>query len=52
MKWVCEAGPYSGIRRSLPEEVMFFGFNEVAPSLQERQRSLGRATGIPDNGFA
>jgi hypothetical protein len=31
---------------------MFLGFNEVAPSLQERERSLGRAMGIPDNGFA
>lgn len=39
------------MRRSLPEEVMFLGFNEVARSLQERKRRLERAVGIPDNGF-
>lgn len=33
-----EAGPNSGIKRSLPEEVMFFGLNEATPSLQEGGR--------------
>lgn len=52
MGWVCEAGPYSGIQRSLPEEGMFFGFNEAVPSLQEGGVEHGKGSGHQGNRFA
>lgn len=46
-----QAGPNSGIKRRLPEEVMFFGFNEATPSFQEGGRGTGKDSGYPRQWF-